>query len=66
MLTILIGALGLALIIVSIGNGEWGPAGLAVVILLFLMLASSTERRDTKAWNNRQEYWAKGGPERRR
>lgn len=60
MLTICIGFIAFVVIYASIANGEWGPAAVAGVILLFLWFASSIERRDNKAWNNRQNYWAYG------
>ena len=44
------------------GNGEWAVVGLAVVIFLVIALMASIEKRDTRAWNNRQQYWADGGP----
>ena len=60
MLTICIGFIAFVVIYASIANGEWGPAAVAGVILLFLWFASSIERRDNKAWNNRQNWWAYG------
>ena len=63
MLTIGIGAFALFLLYVTIGNGEWGSAALVVVITLILIALAAEDRRDTKAWANRQRYWANGGPE---
>ncbi len=60
MLTVIIGFIGFVVIFTGISNGAWGTVAVAGVILLFLMLCSSTERRDVKAWNNRQNWWAYG------
>ena len=64
MLTIAIGFLFFVVIYAAAGDGAWGSVGLAVVILLLLMLASSVEREDTKARANWRRYWAEGGPDR--
>ena len=48
------------------GNGEWGSVATGIVIILILLLMGSVHRRDVRAWNNRQNYWADGGPNRRR
>lgn len=67
MLRVIILFLGLVVVVpTALGNGELGVAGLAVVIVVALLFIGSVERRDARAWNNRQEYWAHGGPERRR
>ena len=50
--------------LVAIGEGETGPAVLGAVIILVVLFAASVEKQDTKAWANRRDYWAKGGPDR--
>ena len=60
MLTVIIGIIGFVVIFTGISNGAWGTVAVAGVILLFLWFASSIERRDNKAWNNRQNWWAYG------
>ena len=66
MLTIIIGVIGFVVIGAGVSNGEWGVVALAAVVLLFLMCASSEERKDVKAWRNCRDYWYEGGPERKR
>ena len=66
MLTLIIGILFLVVVIPSAANGQWGSVAVAVVILLFLMACSSEERNDAKAYMNFRDYWAEGGPERKR
>lgn len=66
MLRALIVILALVVVIPSVSNGEWGAAGLAVVIAVVLLAMGASERKDTKAWMNCRDYWADGGPERRR
>ena len=51
-------------IYVAIGEGATGPAILGVVIILVILLGASSVRKDTKAWANRRDYWANGGPKR--
>ena len=50
----------------AVCNGEWGPAAMGIVVILLVLGARSSIRRDLDAWNNRQEYWARGGPDRYR
>lgn len=64
--TILIGLVGAFVIYVGVSNGEWGPVGLAVAILLILYLAAYNERQEWKAYRNARDYWAAGGPGKRR
>lgn len=64
MITVFVGLLAIILVIVGVNNGDWGMVWFVVGVTVFLMFGASVERRDTKAWNNRQEYWSKSGPER--
>ena len=66
MLRILIVFLAAVVVIPSVGNGEWGTAGLAVVIAVVLLAMGAGERKDTRAWLNWRDYWAEGGPNRPR
>lgn len=66
MLRALIVILALVVVIPAASNGEWGAAGIAVVIAVVLLAMGASERRDAKAWMNYRNYWAEGGPERRR
>ena len=62
MFTIIIGFLWFVVVSASIGNGQWGVAGLATVILVILMIGSRIERDEWKAECNIREYWKRGGP----
>ena len=66
MLTIGIGLIAFVVLYCTAANGEWLSFGIAVAILLFLMMCSSQERKDTKAYFNCRDYWADGGPDKRR
>lgn len=52
--------IGVPVFIAAMSDGELGAAVVVVVVVLLLLLMGSVERRDTKAWNNRQNYWAYG------
>lgn len=66
MLTVVIGFLAFVVIYAAAGDGEWGAAGLAVVIVMLLRACSKQERRDWRAYRNFRDYWADGGPERKK
>lgn len=68
MLTILASGLLLFLLYITGANGEWGPFGLCLVILLIVLGLAAGERKDVRAWHNWRDYWADGEPngERRR
>ena len=66
MLTIAIGVIAYVAISAAIGNGEIGAAILGIVIVLVLIGMAAGERKDARAWRNRRDYWADGGPDRRR
>ena len=60
--------IGLALVVIfpALNNGELGTAAVAAVIAVVLLLMGASERKDAQAWVNWRDYWAEGGPERRR
>lgn len=62
MLTVIIGGCALVVIIACVNNGEWGAAGVALVVTLLLIAMAASDRKDTKAWLNLRDYWANGGP----
>lgn len=62
MLTVLIGLVGMFMIYMSIAEEAWGVLAVTIVILLFLMIASWSEREDWKAYVGWREYWAHGRP----
>ena len=66
MLTIVIGVIAFVAIYAALGNGEIGAGILGIVILLGLIGMSAGERKSARAWRNRRDYWADGGPYRRR
>lgn len=66
MLRVIIAGLAFVVIFPALNNGEFGVAALAAVIAVVLLMMGSSERKDTKAWQNCRDYWAEGGPERRR
>ena len=54
------------LVYVAFANGEVGPGVLGIVIILALALFHSVSVWERKAWFNRTDYWARGGPDRKR
>ena len=66
MLTIAIGVIAFVAIYAAFGNGEIAAAILGIVILLGLIGLAAGERKSARAWQNRRDYWADGGPYRRR
>ena len=66
MLTVAIGVIAFVVLGVAISNENWGVVGFVVVVTLFLIIMSFQERQEGKADTNWTEYWAKGGPNRKR
>lgn len=64
MIAVLIIIIAVVVISACASNGEWGPAILTAVIGLVLLMMGAGERKDTRAWINRRNYWASGGPDR--
>ena len=58
--------LGFVAIGAAFSEGQIGAALLGIVIVVVLLAMGHEERKDTKAWRNCRDYWAAGGPERRR
>ena len=52
--------------IAAVGNGEWGVVAVCAVIVVLMLMAGSTIREDSKAVNNVVDYWARGGPDRKK
>lgn len=48
------------------GNGEWGSVAIGAVIVVLLLGLGSASRESDRAYNNWVDYWAKGGPEKRK
>lgn len=55
---ILIAIFGGIIAIICANNGEWGSAAVVMVILLLITFMAGEERKDTRAWRNRRDYWA--------
>ena len=66
MLTVIIGGCAFVVIGAAISEGNWGTAVIAGIILLVLIAMAADDRKSTKAWYNMRDYWADGGPDRRR
>ena len=66
MLTIFIGVCAFVWIFCSASNGQWGTAALGAVILLLLIFLAGEDRKNTKAFTNVRDYWADGGPDKKR
>lgn len=64
MIAVMIIIIAVVVISACASNGEWGPAILTAVIGLVLLMMGAGERKDTRAWINRRNYWASGGPDR--
>lgn len=45
------------------GNGEWGPAAIGIGIIVIAWISHILGMRDARAWQNRQNWWARGGPD---
>ena len=43
---------------ICVVSGSWGVTAVVVVVLGFLMLCASEERKTGRAWQNRRDYWA--------
>ena len=66
MITGTIAVIFLIAMIVAVGNGELGSVAIGAVIVVFLLALGSASREQDRAYNNVVEYWAKGGPDRKR
>ena len=62
----IVGILAFIVIVGALGDGRWDVVGFTVVIAAILLLMAAGDRKDTKAWLNARDYWADGGPDRRR
>ena len=65
MLRIVIGALSLMLIYVCSENGEWGSVAVVAVVALLLIWIIGQAHEDARAYVNRRDFWARGGPDRK-
>ena len=63
MIAVMIIIIAVVVISACADNGQWGAAGLTAVITVVLLLMGASERKDARAWINRRNYWASGGPD---
>lgn len=47
-------------------NGEWGSVAVGAVIVILLLALGAAGRQESRAYNNFVDYWADGGPDRKR
>ena len=66
MLTVIVILLAAFLIYVGGGNGEWGVVAVAVIGGLILLGLISGLKATNRAYGNWVDYWARGGPNRKR
>ena len=66
MIAVMIIIIAVVVISACADSGQWGAAALAAVICVVLLLMGASERKDTRAWINRRNYWSSGGPDRPR
>ena len=57
MLTCFICFIAFIAIVCAASEGEWGPVAIVCLIVGFLMFAANIERKDTKAYIARRDYW---------
>lgn len=50
----------------GVGDGNYGMAVVAVLLILAVLLLADTWRKSAKAYVNRVDYWAEGGPDGRK
>ena len=66
MITGILAAVFLIAMIAAANNGEWGSVAVGGVIVVVLLMLGSAGRTTTKAYGNFVDYWAKGGPDRKK
>jgi len=66
MITGVIAAVFVIAMIVAGGNGEWGAVAVGAVIVVVLLGLGAASREGDRAYNNVVDYWARGGPDRRK
>lgn len=52
--------------IAAANNGEWGSVAIGAVVVVVLLALGSASRETDRAYNNVVDYWAKGGPDKKR
>lgn len=62
MISAVVVILGLIVVSVSIGNGEWGTAAIFGGIALIILLGCALDAQGARAHFNWTDYWARGGP----
>ena len=52
--------------ICSAGDGNWSSFLIGAVIVVVVLMIGLSSREIDRAYNNATDYWARGGPRRRR
>lgn len=60
MLTLIVGIISLIVLIGAAGNESWGTFWFCIIVTAVLLILINAAHIDTKAWINRQNYWAYG------
>ena len=66
MITGTIAAVFIIAMIAAANNGEWGSVAIGAVVVVVLLALGSASRETDRAYNNMVDYWAKGGPDKKR
>ena len=66
MITGTIAAVFIIAMIAAANNGEWGSVAIGAVVVVILLALGSASRETDRAYNNMVDYWAKGGPDRKK
>lgn len=52
--------------VVTAKNGEWGAFAVGAAIVVVLLVLRAAIRKSNRAYGNFVNYWAKGGPDKKR
>jgi len=66
MLTAFVVICGFVWLYCSAANGEWGTFAIGAVIAVVIIGMIAGDRKDMRAFFNFRDYWADGGPRRRK
>lgn len=53
-------------LLIGLATGGWGPAAVVGVIIGVVVFMFQEDAKDMRAYYNYRDYWAKGGPNRRK
>ena len=66
MITGIIAAVFILATLCCMGDGAWGSVAVGVVIVVIILALGSAGRKSNKAYNNFVDYWADGGPDKKK